>query len=211
MRTKTLPLPAAPLRFHSLRIQPLLHFRFSLLIPARLQELLHSHPRALPPAAPHRFHSLRIHPLLHFRFSLLIPARLQELLHPHPRALPPAAPHRFHSLRIQPLLHFRFSLLIPPRLQELLHPHPRALPPRLLPEPRRSLLPQWRLLRQRLPVPPPLPQGRRCSRRHLWSQPLRRLRRSDSRPDKFCPPSFRRCRESPSTAPGSCRRVFRRW
>src|SRR5260370_42434350 len=122
MRTKTLPLPAAPRRFHSLRIQPLL--------------------------------------LLHFRFSLVIPAAPQELLHSPPRALPPAAPRRFHSLRIQPLLHFRFSLLIPARLQEPLHSHPRALPPRLLPEPRRSLLPQWRLLRQRFPVCRPLPPGR---------------------------------------------------
>src|SRR5260370_8631406 len=91
MRTKTLPLPAAPRRFHSLRIQPLvlLHFRFSLVIPAAPQELLHSHPRALPPAAPRRFHSLRIQPLLHFRFSLLIPVAPREPLHPHPPALPP--------------------------------------------------------------------------------------------------------------------------
>src|SRR5713226_8647437 len=125
--------------------------------------------KTLPlPAAPHRFHSLRTQPLLHFRFSLLIPARLQELLHSHSRALPPAAPHRFHSLRTQPLLllHFRFSLVIPARLRELLHSHPR---------------------------------------------PLRRLRRNDSRPDKFCPPSSRRCREFPSTAPASCRQVSRRW
>src|SRR6266852_3538895 len=153
--------------------------------------------KTLPlPAAPRRFHSLRIQPLLHFRFSLVIPAAPQELLHSHPRALPPAAPRRFHSLRIQPLLHFRFSLLIPARLQELLHSHPRALPPRLVPEPRRSLLPQWRPLQQRFPVSRPLPQAYRCSRR---SRPLRRLRRSDSRPDRFCPPFSRRCRESPST------------
>src|SRR5712692_8540043 len=170
--------------------------------------------KTLPlPAAPHRFHSLRTQPLLHFRFSLLIPARLQELLHSHSRALPPAAPHRFHSLRTQPLLllHFRFSLVIPARLRELLHSRPRALPPRLLPEPRRSLLPQWRLLRQRFRASRPLPQRRRCSRRPRWSRPLRRLRRNDSRPDKFCPPSSRRCRESPSTAPASCRQVSRRW
>src|SRR5260370_17680855 len=91
MLTKSLLLPAAPLRFHSLRIHPLLYFRFSLVIPARLQELVHSHPRALPPAAPHCFHSLRTQPLLllHFRFSPLIPARLQEPLHSHPRPLPP--------------------------------------------------------------------------------------------------------------------------
>src|SRR5260370_36175934 len=168
MRTKTLPLPAAPLRFHSLRIQPLLHLRFSLVIPARLQELVHSHPRALPPAAPHRFHSLRTQPLL--------------------------------------LLHFRFSLLIPAAPREPLHSHPRALPLRLLPKPRRSLLPQWRLLRRRhrFPVSPPLPQAHRCSRRPRWSRPLRRLRRHDSHADKFCPPSSRRCPHSPSTAPVSC-------
>src|SRR5260370_11329987 len=173
MRTKTLPLPAAPLRFHSLRIQPLLHFRFSLVIPARLQELVHSHPRALPPAAPHRFHSLRTQPLL--------------------------------------LLHFRFSPLIPARLQEPLHSHPRALPPRLLPEPRRSLLPQWRLLRlrQRFPVSRPLPQAHRCSRQPRWSRSLRRPRRNDSQPDKFCPPSPPQSRQSPSTAPRSCPRPFR--
>src|SRR5260370_17645038 len=158
--------------------------------------------KTLPlPAAPHRFHSLRTQPLLHFRFSLLIPARLQELVHSHPRALPPAAPHRFHSLRTQPLLHFRFSLLIPARLQELLHSHPRALPPRLLPEPQRSLPPQWRLLRlrQRFPVSRLLPQAHRGSRQPRWSrQPLRRLRGSVSRPDNSSPPLFPPFLDSPS-------------
>src|SRR5260370_42668032 len=104
MRTKTLPLPAAPRRFHSLRIQPLLHFRFSLVIPAAPQELLHSHPRALPPAAPRRFHSFRLQSLLHFRFSLLIPDPPREPLHFHPRALPPRllpAPRRSRLALLQ--------------------------------------------------------------------------------------------------------------
>src|SRR5258708_6531161 len=135
--------------------------------------------KTLPlPAAPRRFHSLRTQPLLHFRFSLAIPAAPREPLLSHPRALPPAAPLRFYSLRIQPLLHFRFSLLIPARLQEPLHSHPRALPPRLLPEPQRSLLPQWRLLRlpRRFPVSRLLPQAHPCSLQSPCSLRLRRRR-----------------------------------
>src|SRR5260370_13109858 len=65
----------------------------------------------------------------------------------------PAALPRSCLLRTQSLLHFRFSLRIPAeppepahlgglaRRLEPLHPHPPPLPPRLLPKPRRPLLP----------------------------------------------------------------------
>src|SRR5580704_17131909 len=77
--------------------------------------------------------------------------------------------------------------------------------PHLLPHSRQSL----HLLQPALRLPPPfLPSLRQPARPpHL---PLR-LHRTGSRPDKSCPPSSRRFRESPSTAPASSRQVSRRW
>src|SRR5579863_8033350 len=125
----------------------------------------------------------------------------------------PAVPQLFR-LRTQPLRYFRFSLRLLVRLPVLapsrttLRPLPPALPPRRLRKLRRSLLQRSRLLRLRLRL---LRRHRQALRRFPRLRPLPRLRRSDSPPDKFCPPSSRLCPESPSTARGSCPRVSRRW
>src|SRR4029077_12048065 len=75
------------------------------------------------------------------------------------------------------------------------------LGPALRPLPRKSRRP----LPQLLAVVPCLQHVR------LSRQPPRpRLRRSDSRPDKSYPPSFRQCPEFPSTVPASCPRASRR-
>src|SRR5579859_611195 len=119
----------------------------------------------------------------------------------------PAAPRRSCLPRIQPLLHFRFSPAIPVRPQRSarflppLRPRPPVLPLHLLPKPLRSLPRHWPLLQQR--SVPRLPPARRCSLPLRLQQLRRRLRRSDSPPDKSCPPSSRRCPESPSTVPAS--------
>src|SRR6266436_6538295 len=107
---------------------------------------------------------------------------------------------------ILPLPHFRSSLWIPARPQEL---GLRGPPLRLLPTPRRSLLLQCQPLPQRLPLSQCLPQEYRYSLPLRLSPLLRHhLRRSDSPPDKSCPPSFRRCPESPSIARASSPRAF---
>src|ERR1700688_3712526 len=130
------------------------------------------------------------------------------------KTLPLPAVPRIFPPRTQPLRYFRSSLRILVRLRELapprtpLRPLPLALPPLRLRKLRRSLLPRARLLRQRFRLLRPHPRARR---RFLPPRPPPRLRRSDAPPDKFCPPSSRRCPESPSTAPASCPRVSRRW
>src|SRR5258708_22603090 len=103
MLIKTLPLPVAPHVSCLPRTQPLLHFRFSLRIPARLQALARSHvlrrlhPRALPPRL-----------LSKPRRSLLPPAqRLRQRL-PQYQPLPQA---RRHSRLL------RQSSLLPHRLR----------------------------------------------------------------------------------------------
>src|SRR6266849_9955086 len=114
----------------------------------------------------------------------------------------PAAPHSSCLLRTQPLLHFRFlRFRLSPILPQLQRPArsqtPPALPLRQRQMPRRSLLQQSPPHLPQLPLPPA----------HRYSPPLRppplhrRLRRTGSPPDKSCPPSSRRCQESPSTAP----------
>src|SRR6266436_8524150 len=103
----------------------------------------------------------------------------------------PLPPARLPYLLAQPLLPSlpRPELLLPlPQIQGLLEP------PQQLRRFLRSPLLTLRLLRL-------VPQSR---------QQLRcRLRRSGSLPDRSCPPSFRRCQESPSTVPASFLRVSR--
>src|SRR6266404_3201525 len=115
-----------------------------------------------------------------FTTSPLPPARLPYLL---AQLLPPCLPQPELP---QPLPRIRGLLGSPQQLRRFLRSPLLALRPvRLVPQSRKQLHPS----RQQL----------RC-----------RFRRSGSPPDKSCPPSFRRCPESPSTVPASFLRVSRR-
>src|SRR6266446_2771390 len=103
--------------------------------------------------------------------------------------------------------------------QESLQPH-RSSWNSLLSPPQRELLQLQQPSRNSLPSRPPelRPQLRLLPRELLrsqqlrpWRQPLQcRPRKTDSRPDKSCPPSFPRCPEFPSTVPVSFQRASRR-
>src|SRR5215469_16319790 len=127
-------------------------------------------------------------------------------------------PRRERLLRGFPLQRSPFLLrpLLPVPLEVLQAPPPLPAPlevlqtPPPLPRLPPSLLPRGLLL-QPLRRPPRQLLSSLRSRHPHWQPPApSRSHRSGSRPDRFCPPSFRRFRESPSIVPGSSTRASRR-